>query len=310
MSSRAAFLAAVPAALAASALPVRAQEAPLRVGSVPTDGFAEAYYAQDMGFFEKAGLKVEITTFNNGQGSVTGVAANAIDVGITSVNAVTNAVLHGIPMAYIGAGNLFNAAAPTLHLCTAKDTPLKTAKDFEGQTIAVAGLKDGTNVCAAAYLTKNGADLAKVKFIELPFPQMAPALKRGTIAGATIAEPFLTAGADDLKPFGNAFAILGDRYMLGGWIASRPWVEKNRGAAAKFMSAIYETARWANTNHEKSGAILLKYAKIDPALLSRMTRVTYAETIANDMLESTLRWSADLKYAERYVPPSDLIVKV
>ena len=49
--------------LAATAVPraVEAQTtATLRVGAVPVESFAEAYYARDMGFFTNAGLDVEI----------------------------------------------------------------------------------------------------------------------------------------------------------------------------------------------------------------------------------------------------------
>lgn len=310
MITRARLLAASGAALAVRPFVAYAQDAPLRVGNVPTDGFAEAYYAQDAGFFAKAGLNVEMFTFNNGQGSVTAIAGNAIDVGVSSVNAIANAVIHGIPMAYFGAGNLFLASNPTLALCVARDATFTSAKDFEGQTIAVAGIKDGTHVGAGAYLLRNGVDISKVKFIEMPFPQMAPALERGTIAAATLAEPFLTAGAARVKPFSNAFASLGDRYMLGGWFASREFLTKNRSTAAKFMGAIYETAKWANANHEKSGEILTKYAKLDPALIAKMSRVTYAESITPEIVEPTLTWSWNLKYIDKPIAARELIVKV
>jgi NitT/TauT family transport system substrate-binding protein len=306
--SRAVFVAALPAFAATGT--AFAQTAPLRVGCVPTDGFSEAWYAQEMGFFDKAGLKVEITPMNNGQGSVTAIAGNAIDVGISSVIAIANAAISGIPMCYIGAGNLYDPSNPSLALCVAKDAPIKGPRDFEGQTIAVAGLKDGTNLSTAVYLIKGGADLAKVKFVEMPFPEMAPALKRGLVAAATISEPFLTGGAADIRPLPDAFAAVAKRYMLGGWFSSRRFAESQRPAAAKFMQVIYETGKWANANRARSGEILAKYSRMSPATIGAMTRATFAENMTPEMIEPLLRWAAQLKYIEHPIAAKDLIVRV
>lgn len=284
--------------------------APLRVGCVPTDGFSEAWYAQDTGLFERAGITVEITTMNNGQGSVTGVAANAIDIGISSVIAIANAALSGIPMVYIGAGNIYDSANPSLALCVANNSPIQSAKDFVGQTIAVAGLKDGTNLSTSVYLIRNGVDPGAVKFIELPFPEMAPALERGTVAGATISEPFLTGAAGNVRPLRDAFGALGDRYMLGGWFSSRQFAQTNRPLAARFMAAIYAAGRWANADHERSGEILQKYSRMNAATIAKMTRATFAENMTPQMIDPLLRWAAQLKFVERYVPATDLMVRV
>jgi len=247
---------------------------------------------------------------NNGQGSVTAIAGNAIDIGISSVIAIANAAISGIPMCYIGAGNLYDPANPSLALCVAKDAPIKSAKDFEGQAIAVAGLKDGTNLSTAVYLVKGGADLTKVKFVEMPFPEMAPALKRGLVAGATISEPFLTGGAADIRPLPEAFAAVARRYMLGGWFSSRRFAETQRATAGKFMQVIYETGKWANANRARSGEILVKYSRMSSATINAMTRATFAETMTPDLIEPLLRWAAQLKYIERPIAARDLIVRV
>lgn len=307
--SRSAFLAATPLVLATTRTAF-AQTAPLRIGCVPTDGFSEAWYAQEMGFFDKAGLKVEILRMNNGQGSVTAVAGNAIDVGISSAIAIANAAISGIPMCYIGAGNLYDPASPSLALCVAKDSPIKSAKEFEGQTIAVAGIKDGTNLSAAVYLVKGGADLSKIKFVEMPFPEMAPALKRGVIAAATVSEPFLTGGAADIRPIPGAFGVIGQHYMLGGWFSSRRFAETQRPLAGKFMSVIYETGKWANANKARSGEILAKYSRMSPTTIATMTRATFAETMTPQMIEPLLRWAAQLNFIQKPVAATDLIVKV
>lgn len=307
--SRGRFLAAVPVAGAVVAR-AGAQSMTLRVGSVPVDAFAQAYYAQEMGFFTKAGLNVEITTFSNGAGSTTAIAGGALDLGISTVTMMANAALHGVPLVYIASGALYDDRAPTTVLCVAKNATLAGAKDFEGKAIAVVGIRDGTHLAAGAYLTKNGADMGKVNFIEMPFPTMGPALARGTIAGAIIAEPFVTANADDVRVFALAESAIAPRFMTGGWFTSQTWVDANRETARRFAAAIYQTARWANANQERSGEILQKYSKIDRTTIERMTRTTFAENLTPALLDPSLEWAARLKFTDRRVRASEMIAKL
>ena len=284
-----------------------AQRAVLRVGSVPGDPFSEAYYAQDMGFFTKAGLDVEITTFTNGAGSVTAIAGGAIDIGISTVAMMASAAVHGVPLVYIAGGALYDDRTPSAALCVAKGSAIAGPSDFEGKAIAVSAIRDGTHLGAAAYLTTNGIDPGKVSFIEMPFPTMPPALKRGTIAGAMIAEPFLTANADDLHVFARAEGFVAPRYMTGGWFALQTWVDANRDLARRFTAVIYQTARWANANRARSGEILEKYAKVDPATLARMTRTPYAENLTPAMIDASLQWASRLKFTDRLVSAKEMI---
>ena len=96
VSSRLSFLGTVPLlALAATGI-ASAQAAPLRIGANATDGFAASLFARDMGFFKKAGLDVDVQIFPNGAAQNAALAGGALDIGISTVTAIANAVLHGI----------------------------------------------------------------------------------------------------------------------------------------------------------------------------------------------------------------------
>ncbi len=301
------------AGLAAVAVPrlLRAQTSTLRVGAVPSDGFGEVWYAADMGFFTKAGLGVEITPFSNGGAVAAGILGNAIDVGISGPISLANAMLHGAPLVYIAAGNLYLSARPTIALCVSKESPIRSAKDFEGGTVGVIGLKDPSHLAAITWLAKNGADIGKINIIEAPGSQAEPALKRGALQGAVISEPFFSAAlADDARVFGKCYDAIGDGVMIGGWFSTTDWAVKNVTLARRFAAVIYETARWANANHDASGIILKKYTKISDETLHAMTRVTYAERLAPVMIEPQLQLAAKARFTDRLVSGSELIAKL
>ena len=120
--TRTGFLAAIPLAVATTQI-AAAQTAPLRIGTLLTDTFAEAYYAADMGFFAKAGLNVEIQSFRNAGEISAAVLGGALDLGASSPISLANAFLRGIPLRYIAAGGLYRSIAPTTGFCVAKDSP-------------------------------------------------------------------------------------------------------------------------------------------------------------------------------------------
>lgn len=281
----------------------------VKAGSVPVDAFAEAYYARDMGFFEKAGLDVEIMPFSNGAGSTTAIAAGAIDVGISTVTMMANAAIHGLPLTYFAGGALFDGK-PTTALMVAKNSPITSAKDFVGKTVAVVGLKDGTHLPLVVWLTKNGVDPASVSVIEMPFSAMVPAIARGTVAGAVNSEPFITAGADDARILTLVHKTIGNLFMTGGWFATTTWLKANAPTARKFAAAIYESARWANANHAGSAAILEKYTKLDPAVIAKMSRTDFADKLTPEMIAPSLDWAYKMKFLERRVLASEMITAV
>jgi ABC-type nitrate/sulfonate/bicarbonate transport system substrate-binding protein len=84
-------------------------------------------------------------------------------------------------------------------------------------------------------------------------------------------------------------------------------VKANAPVAKRFAAAIYETARWANANRGRSAEILQKYAKIDPAVIAKMTRTDFTDTLTPQLIEPSLDWAYRAKFIERRVLPSEMI---
>jgi len=307
--NRESFLWTLPLASVAVALPAQAALVPLRVGATANDTYAEAYYAQDMGFLTKAGLDVTITTLRSGSEVAAGIASGALDVGVSNPVQLASAITHGLPFVYFAGGALYNSDLPTTVLCVAKDSPLKTVKDLEGQTIALNALADISGLGAQGYLAAHGADVSKVKFVEIAFAEMGPALQKGTIAAALISEPSLTAAtsAGYARPFANVFDAIAKRFYISGWFTVADWYKSHISVARQFASAIYETARWANAHQPDSAAILEKYSKISNDVAIRMARATYDTTLNPAYLQPPLQLAARAKLTDRLVTTSEIM---
>jgi len=289
---------------------VRAQPAPIRVGGLTTDTFAMGLYAREMGFFSRAGLNVEILPFTNGATQAAAAAGGALDIGIGEATELANGALRGLPFAIIAGGAMYLTNAPTTLLCVAKNSPIRTAKDLEGQTIAVPALVALTATAVRAWLAVNGADLAKVRFVEMPLPQMADAIARGIIGAAHIGEPQLTAGSALVQPIAKPYDAIAPQFILSDWFTTRDWIARNPDAAKRVVSVAYETARWANANHDESLAILARLAKYDLDLVRSMRRAAYATALDPRLIQPVLDAGAKYKALERPFNANDLIVRL
>jgi NitT/TauT family transport system substrate-binding protein len=299
--------------LAAAARTVRPAfaDAPLtvRVACTANDTYAEAYYAQDRGTFAKAGLTVEIATFTNGATATQAVVSGAADVGISNVVQIATAVQKGIPIRYFAGGGLYSTDEPTTALVVAGNAPIKLAKDLEGKTIGVSTLKDLSFISAEGWLTDHGADVSKIHFIEMPFALMGPALERGTVAGAVISEPSLSAAkAAGARVFAKTYDAIATRFLISGWFTTTDFAQKNPAALKAYAQVIYATAKWANAHQSESAPILAKAAQLDLAVAQRMARCQYAEDLDPKLLQPSIDAAAKFGAMDKPIPAGDIIL--
>jgi NitT/TauT family transport system substrate-binding protein len=115
-------------------------------------------------------------------------------------------------------------------------------------------------------------DRAKVRFSEVPFPQMNDPLLNGQLDAVGQVEPFRSA----LMATGNA-EIVSWTYVetapntdITQYVALAPWVEKNRATAAKFVRALTKGAQFAASNEAATRDINQQFTNLNPALKDKV----------------------------------------
>ena len=289
---------------------VRAQAAGVvRIGASPSDSYAQANFAADAGIFTKYGLNAEITEFPNAQAIVAAAAGAAIDVGMADMIQLVNPIERGVGLGYFAGGSVYHSETPPTLLVAAANTALQKPKEFEGQTIAVVALNSISAMCVSEWLRLGGADLAKVKIFELPFSAMVPALQRGTVAAAFLAEPFLSVNRSDLRVIASTYDTIAKQFYIAAWFTTRDWASKNADVAKRLTLAIYETARWANAHHDDSAAMLAKFTKLDLDRIRSMTRAIWSTSLDPKLMQPVIDLAARYKLIEAPARAGDLILK-
>jgi NitT/TauT family transport system substrate-binding protein len=281
----------------------------INLGIQPGDSTAEGFYAQDMGFFKDAGLDVKVTFLLNGPALTSALASGALDLAVASVGVVATGHEHGLPLKYVAPAAMYSGAPPTTTLVVAKDSTVKEAADLNNTTIAINGLRDLTQFTTMAWLDKHGADLKTIKFIEIPFSEMAVAVAQHRVSAALLNEPFLEAAKSTTRELGNAQSAIAPKFLIMGWFGNDQWIARNPEAVKRFRTAIQRTAVWANAHHDKSAEILLKYLKLQPEIAKTMTRAAYdtSGTMNPALMQPVIDAAAKYGTLTKSFPATELI---
>jgi NitT/TauT family transport system substrate-binding protein len=305
---RRAALVSTAAAFAAPLLPsrVRAQTKTLKIALVPIDNNALPFFAKEMGFFEKAGVSADVQQMQSGAAMTAAVASGAID--IASSNIVQLSVAHEkhIPFTVIAPAGLYLPGAATTVLMVAQASPLKTAKDLAGKTIAVTGLGSIAQFAPMEWIDKNGGDSKTAKFVEMPVQQMGDALVQGRIDAAVLQEPFIAQARKSCRIFADVFGAIAPSYLISAYFGTNDWAKANPDLVRAFQRVMRDTAIWANKNHAKTADILVNTLHVDAALVPSMTRAVFAEALKPADIQPVIDCAAKYGGVSAF-PASELI---
>jgi NitT/TauT family transport system substrate-binding protein len=259
-------------ALLAVSNPTLAQEK-IRLGLIPISEALGAVIADREGFFKAEGLEVEITKFESGATAVPVLQSGRLDVALSNTVSTLQAIGQGLDAVVLAPGAVVRSAPPdtTTALLALKDN-IKSIKDLEGKRVAVNVINSSAWLHAVAALDKHGVDWRKVRFTEIPFPQMNDPLLNGQVDAIGQVDPFRSA----LMATGKA-EILSWTYVetapgtdITQYITLGPWAQKNRETAIKFARAVLEGAQFASTNEAATRDINQAWTGLNPAFKDKV----------------------------------------
>lgn len=262
--NRSAAIALVTSTLLASPMVAASQERrKVQVGFNPGESLAEGLYAQEGGFFSKAGVDAQLVELTNGGAMTAAIVSGAIDIAPSNIASISAAYIRGLHLNLFAPSVLISASAPpTTIIAVPKDSPLRTAKDFNGKTFACSTVRDLQQAAVMTWMDKNGGDSKTATFVEVPNPDQLPALAAKRVDAACLVEPFLSQGKADTRFVARPYDSLGKTLMTFGWIANKDWYQGNPDLVRRVVAALREAAHWANTHHPATAAINSKYSHI------------------------------------------------
>jgi NitT/TauT family transport system substrate-binding protein len=281
-----------------------------KVGYMKIVDNAAMFMAMEKGFFKAEGLELETVPMAGGALIVQGITSGDLQFGWTNVISLYQAHVEGFDFKFVAGGASNVKSKNESHaLQVAKASSIKTAKDLEGKTVAVNTLNNIVHLMAMAWVDKNGGNATKVKFVEVPFPQMGAALSAGKIDAASIHEPFATAAVEKgqvrilAQPWGDVLP----KFLIASWFASDKWLAKNKDMGQAFVRAINRGIDAIQSDPAGSRAAMVKWAGLSPDLAGKIGLPVFEKAISEKDLQATIDLTQKYKLIARSFNARDVV---
>ena len=212
------------------------------------------------GFFSKRGIEIKKQLLQSGNDIVLALANHNGDVGYLGYVPMMIARTQGIPLTCVAASEVegTSTADNWQNILVKSSSPIRSAQDLSGKTIAVNALKGVGEVIIKAALKKSGVDPNSVKLLALPFPSMRSALNNGQVDAIWTPEPFLSQALnlDGARTVMARGPVLGNFFPNGGYAALSSWIKDNPALAKNFKAAIDESLTYAQSHPDEIRALL------------------------------------------------------
>jgi NitT/TauT family transport system substrate-binding protein len=297
--NRASMLTSTASVFASISIPRVARAAtPLRVGVGPDEDFAEGLYANDMGFFQQAGIVPELTMLSSGAALSAAVLSGSLDVATTNMGSIVSAHAHNVPLVMIAPEAIYSNTELSAALVVGKDSLIRSAADLKGKTIAVSTLNTLFHTSVRNWIDRNGGSSPDVQFVEMPLSVHLPSLRSGRIDASASVEPWLSQMKGDVRVLGDPYSSVASRFMISCWVTSKSWRDNNRATLDTFRAVMRKTATWANRNPQLTPAILAKYFKVDLAIVQSIPRTQMGIQLEPKLLQPVI----DMEYRYKLTP--------
>src|SRR5918999_3881602 len=156
----------------------------LRVASLLSGEFAQAYIAQKKGFFEKNGLGVDLVYFQGGSQVIQAMLGGDIPLTVTAGPEGVIAKLQGADIALLAANN------PTMHFTLFVAPEIKKADDLRGKTAGISRFGSSSDFSIRYIFKSLGLSERDVTIVQIgDNPSRLAALKSNAVQASVFTTP-------------------------------------------------------------------------------------------------------------------------
>lgn len=221
--------------------------------------YSPQYVAIQKGFFEKYGMKIELTTGQGADSVMTSVLSNQVEIGFAGPEASIYVYNEGKEDHTEVFAQLTKRDGS--FLVSKTDTKDFNWNDVKGKTV-IPGRKGGVPYMTLEYvLKKNGINPQTDLILDdsIKFDLMAGAFSSGNADYVTLFEP--TASMTQMQGKGFVVASVGEasgEIPYTAYFAKKSYIEKNSDIIQNFTNAIYEGQQWVKEHSSKEIAESVK----------------------------------------------------
>lgn len=250
------LLALLLSACGTQAQPARRELDHLILAVPPSPSLAPVYVAQDQGYFEDAGLRVQLLEQSVGVLAMEALLAGEADIAAVADPPMARAVLNGREPALIAT---FDRVSGLTYIVARQDRGIEDAEDLIGKRVGV--IKDNIgHYFLYVYLVTSGIDPSLVEIVFLAPDAMVPSVVNGDVDAISWAPPSTLRAAESL----GSNAVLLEKpglYTVTWSFATMPSIRPERqDQLVRFLKAVNRANTFIRENPEQAQAITAEAA--------------------------------------------------
>jgi ABC-type nitrate/sulfonate/bicarbonate transport system substrate-binding protein len=205
--------------------------------------FETAYIAKEKGYFDEAGLSVEIVPGADPSANLAQTVSGQADITTASWGVMTTATAKGMPVKVIAGNGVVDPDADNSGILIPKNSGIKSVADLKGKNVAVVGVNTGGDIPMLQAAAAAGIDPKSITEIAIPYAGMQAALEQGTVDAAFAADTYYHQLIDaGFKSIASPVREFQGNMPVTVWAATDAWLTSNPGTAKKFNDAMTKAA--------------------------------------------------------------------
>jgi NitT/TauT family transport system substrate-binding protein len=269
----------------------------IKVGTAPTLSGTTFYLALQNGTFTKNHLSATAQVTTSGAQAIPLLLNGQVQFTVSDAVGAITAISKKIPLEIIAQGPIVSPDPTKDNSGLLVAAGITNVQQLDGKTIAVNALGSFSQLAVEKSIDLAGGDSKKVKYVELPIPQMAAAVKAGTVSGAAISEPFLSQGkAAGLKVlFPILYNVFPNAPMLV-YLASTSYASSHPDVVKEFVESLTEANTELGADPATLKTVGASVAKMTPTQIANIILPTYVSTpLSLDSLTNVMNVMVEYK---------------
>lgn len=229
----------------------------LRVASLLSGEFSQAYIAQKKGFFEKQGLSVELVYFQGGAQVIQAMLGGDVPITVTAGPEGVVAKLQGADIALLSTNN------PTMHFSLFVSPDMKRPEELRGKRAGVSRFGSASDFSIRYIFRSLGLSESDVTIVQIgDNPSRMAAMKSNAIQATVFTAP------NTVRAKKAGFRSIVDAYKLGlkfhgsGIAAAGPFLREHRPVVEQFMRGFLDGVAFAKLHKEETLRLIMDFMKL------------------------------------------------
>jgi NitT/TauT family transport system substrate-binding protein len=242
------------------------------VGTLPIVDVAPIHLALEEGYFADEGLDVRVEVVQGGAAAVPALIGGDLDIAYGAWPSFLIANARGFDLRAVADGT--RARPGFTELLALPTSGLEANPEgLGGRRIAVNTLGNIGELAVRAALVRAGLAADAAELVEIPFPDMTVALRRGDVDVIWASEPVATLARDTLDAVLVTDSYVGEMeaFPVAGYQATAEFVEANPRTVAAFQRALARAVDRITADPELVVALAPSYTGLPAELAERVS---------------------------------------